>query len=240
MKNLRNNIVPPPAPPECDATAQRRKESQRVSAYLCLVILLGSLLTAARANDAKPADERAANVRLADAAEFKRWTEVEELAERGIDPDQTQADGMTALHWAVFHGDEKTVRLLIDSKCDVNATTRYQVTPLSIACQLGRPEGARQLLAAGANANFVQPGGVTLLMTAARTGNTDCVSHLLKNKADVNAAERRGQTALMWAGAHQCCQAITGSRRRPQHGDASEVFRQSNATQRNFRFATGR
>ena len=126
---------------------------------------------------------------------------MEELAERGIDPDQTQADGMTALHWAVFHGDEKTVRLLIDSKCDVNATTRYQVTPLSIACQLGRPEGARQLLAAGANANFVQPGGVTLLMTAARTGNTDCVSHLLKNKADVNAAERRGQTALMWAAA---------------------------------------
>ena len=201
MKNFCNNVVTPPELTGSDAKTRRRKESQSVSAYLCLIVLLGSLLTAARANDAKPADERAADVRLPDAAESKSWTEVASLVERGVAVDESQPDGMTALHWAVFHGDLKTTRLLINSECDVNTTTRYQVTPLSIACQLGRADSAKQLLAAGADVNAVLPGEVTLLMTAARTGNADCVSHLLKNKADINAAERQGQTALMWAAA---------------------------------------
>lgn len=186
---------------ESDTRARRRKRSQSLSAYLCLIVLLGSLPAAARANDAKPADERAAVTRLPDAAESKSWTEVASLVEQGVGVDESQPDGMTALHWAVFHGDLKPIRLLIDSKCDVNATTRYQVTPLSIACQLGRADSVKQLLAAGADVNAMLPGDVTLLMIAARTGNADCVRHLLEKKADVNAAERQGQTALMWAAA---------------------------------------
>ena len=183
MKNFCRKAVTPSEQTESDTRARRRKRSQSLSAYLCLIVLLGSLPAAARANDAKPADERAAVTRLPDAAESKSWTEVASLVERGVGVDESQPDGMTALHWAVFHGDLKTIRLLVDSKCDVNATTRNQVTPLSIACQLGRADSVKQLLAAGADVNAVLPGaGVYAFdLAGATTGaegqdNTLCYS----------------------------------------------------------------
>lgn len=183
-----------------DAKAQSRNGSQRLLSRSFLVAMLScGVLSSVRAADEVRSVVPKSEARLADAAESKHWDDVADLAAQGVDPDQPQPDGMTALHWAVYHGDLTSIRLLIDAKCDVNATTRYQVTPLSISCQLGRAEAAKRLLAAGANANAVLPGGVTILMTAAQTGNSDCVRHLLEKKADINATERQGQTALMWA-----------------------------------------
>ena len=200
MLHFRNKSTVQESRAASDAKAQRRKGSQSLLARSFLLVNLSlSILSSIQAADEVPPVVQNSDSHLADAAESKHWTEVAGLVERGVGVDESQPDGMTALHWAVYHGDLTSIRLLIDAKCDVNATTRYQVTPLSIACQLGRAECTRQLLAAGANANLVQPGGVTILMTAARTGNANCVRHLLEKKADVNSAERLGQTALMWA-----------------------------------------
>jgi uncharacterized protein len=187
---------------DTDTKKRKRDVSPRAfwGSFIAMLSLL-SLLPTATANDAKTETITKADTRLVDASESKSWEAVAGLLREGVDVTIAQPDGMTAIHWAVYNDDQKTVRLLIDAKCDVNATTRYQVTPLSIACQLGRAGCVEQLVAAGADVSSTLPGDETLLMTACRTGNPDIVRHLLKHKAQINATERRGQTALMWAAA---------------------------------------
>ena len=139
---------------------------------------------------------------LADAAEQGRQDSVRSLLEKGTDPNQSQVDGMTALHWAVYHDDLTTARLLVESGAITGAGNRYGVTPLSLACENGNAEMVELLLRAGANPNAALRGGETPLMTAARTGRVGAVKSLLAHGAEVGAREGiGGQTALMWAAA---------------------------------------
>lgn len=84
---------------------------------------------------------------------------------------------------------------------NVDATNRYGVTPLAIACTLGDAAATKELLDAGANPNISIAGGETPLMTASRTGNVEVVRLLIAAGANVNATETSDQTALMWAAA---------------------------------------
>lgn len=145
---------------------------------------------------------------LADAAEARDWALVSKLIEQSVDVKQSQPDGMTALHWAVYHNHPATTKLLSDAKCNVNATTEYNVTPLSIACTHQKTETVEMLLQAGANAEFQAPGGETPLMIAARTGNATAIRQLLKHGASLTAKEKRGQTSLMWAAAEGHVEAV--------------------------------
>ena len=108
---------------------------------------------------------------------------------------------MTALHWAAYHDDLDTAKLLIGAGADAKAANRYGVTPLSLACTNGNGKLVELLLDAGADPNTTLRGGETVLMTAARTGKLASVKTLLARGADVNAKERKGQTAIMWAAA---------------------------------------
>ena len=120
----------------------------------------------------------------------------------GADPDLRQADGATALHWAVYRQDPEMTRALLAAGADVNAANRLGATPLFVAAEGGHSETIELLLAAGADPNLALPMGETPLMTAARVGAAAGVRHLIEAGADVNAVEQsRGQTALMWAAA---------------------------------------
>jgi len=156
-----------------------------------------SLLMFALAGTAHAADKAP----LADAAEHRNSALVRELLAKGADVNAPQADGMTALHWAVNNDDAEMAGLLVRSRANVNATNRYGVPPLSTACTNGNAALVRLLLDAGANANASLPGGETVLMTAARVGSLEAVKALLARGANPNAQERRDQTALMWAAA---------------------------------------
>lgn len=145
---------------------------------------------------------------LADAAEGRDWVLVGKLIEQGVDVKQSQPDGMTALHWAVYHNHPVTTKLLIAAKCDVNAATEYKVRTLSIACTHRETETVEALLKAGANVEYEAPGGETPLMIAARTGNATTIRQLLKHGASITAKEKRGQTALMWAAAEGNVEAV--------------------------------
>jgi ankyrin repeat protein len=138
---------------------------------------------------------------LTDAAEKADWPRVAALLNDGADLKAAQADGMTALHWAVYHDHADTARLLLAAGANAKAENRYGVTPLSLACTNGNAEIVRLLLAAGADANTTLRGGETALMTAARTGRIEPVKALLDASAKIDATDRKGQTALMWAAA---------------------------------------
>ena len=138
---------------------------------------------------------------LADAAERGDGALIRTLLDAGEDVTVAQVDGMTALHWAVYHDDAETAELLVRAGAEVNAENRYGVPPLSLAATNRNAPLVTLLLDAGADANAVLQGGETVLMTAARTGSLKAVEALLGNGADANALELRGQTALMWAAA---------------------------------------
>lgn len=138
---------------------------------------------------------------LADAAQQKDRATVRILLEQRVPLNVPQADGMTAIHWSVYHDDLQTAKLLLAAGADVAVKNRYQVTPLSLACRNGSTVLTRLLLDAGADPNATLRGGETALMTAARTGRLGPVGALLAHGADVNAKEGKGQTALMWAAA---------------------------------------
>jgi len=122
------------------------------------------------------------------------------LEQPGVDLNETQPDGATALHWAAHRNSADLVEMLVEAGADTNATNEYGVTPLSLAAQNGGLAALEHLIKAGANIDGALPSGETPLMTAARVGAGDLVKSLLDHGADVNLAEQlKGQTALMWA-----------------------------------------
>jgi ankyrin repeat protein len=113
-----------------------------------------------------------------------------------------EADGTTALHWAVRGEDLETVELLLRGGADPRASNRYGVTPLSVAALNGNAALVERLLGAGADPNTTRAEGETVLMTAARAGSAAAVRVRLARGADVHAREQwLGQTALMLAAA---------------------------------------
>ena len=116
----------------------------------------------------------------------------------------SEADGTTALHYAVLNNDTKLVAELLRKDADVNARSRYGVTAIYLAAQNGNADVLEALLDAGASPNEEYREGEHVLMTAARTGDYASVETLLEAGAEVDAREQwHGQTALMWASAQQ-------------------------------------
>jgi ankyrin repeat protein len=143
----------------------------------------------------------AAQSAIADAAEKKDWNGVLAQLKTKADVNAAQADGTTALHWAVHYDDLAITKALLAAGANVSATNNYGVPPLSLACVNGSESIVRALLAAGADPNTTLRGGETVLMTAARTGRVGPLAALLDRDARVDATDRKGQTALMWAAA---------------------------------------
>ena len=139
--------------------------------------------------------------KLADAIEAQRNQRVEELLSSGTDVNAAQVDGMTPLHWAVYHDDEKLVEKLLTAGADASVKNEYGVSPLSLAALNGNARVVRALLKAGADANDSRPGGESVLHTAARTGKAGPVKLLIGQGAKIDAKDRAGQTPLMWAAA---------------------------------------
>jgi len=143
------------------------------------------------------AGELASTLKRGDAAAARTL-----LAERA-DANDAEADGTTALHWAVHHGDAGLAKALLAAGANVDARNRYGVPPLYLAAENGDAALTTLLLEHGADPNTALPEGETALMTAARTGDTATLDALLAAGARVDEREGwKGQTALHWA-AHE-------------------------------------
>ena len=149
------------------------------------------------------------DLRLIDAVKAGNIADAQKLLRTGVPVDAVEADGTTALHWAVRQDSEPLVRLLTRSRGSVSAANRYGVTPLALAAVNGNVRTTELLLAAGANPNAATPEGETVLMAAARTGNPDVVGRLIAAGARVDDTEKwRGETALMWAAGENNAAAV--------------------------------
>ena len=125
---------------------------------------------------------------------------VRALVAQKADVNAPQADGATALHWAVYRADPALTDLLLQAGANPRVANREGATPLSLACLNGNATIIESLLKAGADPNEAMPRGETALMMASRTANVAAIKLLLDRGAQVNAKESlRGTTALMWA-----------------------------------------
>ena len=185
--------------------------ARRVLAALSLA-LATSLATAAAAADATPAAsatgvvvepvEKAAPLVLAARNEDSAAVRTLLAARPAADVNQRTADGTSALHWAVYHGDAVLVGQLLSAGADANARNDYGSTPMSEAAIRGDVTILRALLAAHADVDSANADGQTALMILARTSNVAAAEVLIAHGAQVNAREKwRNQSALMWAAA---------------------------------------
>jgi len=150
-----------------------------------------------RAEELLPPDEK---LSVFEAAAFGRTARLAALL--SDDPSRATAlseDGFTALHLAIFAGQPKAARLLLDRGADVDALSTgpiARVPPLGTAVFVRSPQLARLLLDAGADVNRQGAGGFTALHSAAQSGDVELVKLLLERGADPGVRASDGRRAV--------------------------------------------
>jgi ankyrin repeat protein len=97
-----------------------------------------------------------------------------------------------------------SVNRILAAGADVNVVAReHDLTPLMVACSLGKAKGSRvalRLIEAGADVKYVRRSdGMTALKFAARSCTAEVLKRLIEHGAEVEGRKRDVQTALMLA-----------------------------------------
>ena len=141
---------------------------------------------------------------VADAAKNGDIALIKQLLKGGVEVNEPQGDGMTALHWAAERGNIELAEVLIYAGANPMAGTRIgQYKPLHLAAKKGNAGIINILLAAGINPNIkTANSGSTALHLASASGDIETVTSLLLAGAQVNVRENAwGQTPLIFAAA---------------------------------------
>jgi uncharacterized protein len=103
---------------------------------------------------------------------------VRELLKKGVNPDERDSFGGTALHAAMFQKNMEIVRLLLENHFDVNAVgTQNGYTPLHDAVWAGNLEAVKILLDKGARTNIKGKDGLTPYAKAKQEGRKELVKY---------------------------------------------------------------
>lgn len=132
------------------------------------------------------------------------WQEIRLPAKlaNGADPNKTDRQGMSAMHWAGWYGSGESMRLLIASGGNVNQRDKLGRTPLFYAAHNITDNGALiVLLGAGGNVNAQDNFGYSALFEAVKLGATRVtkgvnVELLMKAGANINLVSKDGSTVL--------------------------------------------
>ena len=148
-----------------------------------------------RALELLPEDDR---LSVFEAAAFGRVERLGQILDE--DPSQARAfsdDGFTALHLAIFGGQEEAARVLLGGGADPNVVSTAEIArvpPLGTAAFVRSVPFARLLLDSGADPNGRGEGGFTALHTAAQNGDEELARLLLERGADPSLAADDGRT----------------------------------------------
>src|SRR5215471_3672737 len=139
--------------------------------------------------------------KLADAAMRGDRAAVRMFLQQRVDVNFPQADGATALHWAVYHDDSEMTQLLLRAGANPKAVNREGASVLSLACENGDAVIIESLLKAGADANAKEKlRGTTALMWAAAQSHPAAIKLLIEHGADFAARSNpisKGRTAYL-------------------------------------------
>lgn len=122
---------------------------------------------------------------------------IQQLLNRGFDPNTLDPKGMHGLYIALQEGSLKAAEALIDwPKTNVEWRTPQDESPLMMAALKGHTELVRKLIARGADVN--KPGWAPLHY-AATNGHLKIMEILLEEHAFIDAQSPNGTTPLMMA-----------------------------------------
>jgi uncharacterized protein len=114
-------------------------------------------------------------------------------------PDQTDEQSRTALHYAAINGNLEIIAILIKANAKLNVEDPLGDTPLHLAVDHNQTEAAQLLLDVGAQVDPQNKDGLTPLMIAASHGNLELVRALLAKGASPTKTDYTGRDALGWA-----------------------------------------
>lgn len=121
----------------------------------------------------------------------------------GVNLDATDADGMTALHWAAYLDNKPAAELLLSQRPPPTVDKPYYrgITPLHLACTARSTSVGLSLIEAGADPNrltnsLAAPLHILLASTATKRPDEELVAALLAAGADPDLADRDGNTPL--------------------------------------------
>ncbi|RHZ58705.1 hypothetical protein CDV55_106519 [Aspergillus turcosus] len=121
---------------------------------------------------------------------------LESILHRGINVDQRDMTGRTALFYAVKHEHISGVTLLLEFGADVNASDNHEITPLYVAAGIGLETVVELLLQRGARVDDTQVyGAFTSLDAAIEANSIKAVSLLIEHGANVNVIYTWQKTA---------------------------------------------
>jgi uncharacterized protein len=122
---------------------------------------------------------------------------VKRLLIRGIDVNETNSDGLAALHYAAATGNDEIVDYLLRAGASPNIQEKEGFTPLMYAAGFGYLGIVKTLIRTRADVNSKRIDDETALMLAAWSGHVKIIETLLEAGADVNAKGGQfGGTAL--------------------------------------------
>lgn len=155
------------------------------------VVLVALLLAAASSARAEPIDD------LVIAAELNEPRAVLSLLLKGVDPNQVDSRGRTAIFTAVREGSQRALESLLSSpQTQVDNVNAKGETPLMIAAIRGSLPAVQALVKRGAAVN--RPGWTPLHYACSGPDN-GVAAFLIAQGAEINARSENGTTPLMMA-----------------------------------------
>lgn len=155
------------------------------------VVLVALVLAAASSARAEPIDD------LVIAAELNEPRAVLSLLLKGVDPNQVDSRGRTAIFTAVREGSQRALESLLSSpQTQVDNVNAKGETPLMIAAIRGSLPAVQALVKRGAAVN--RPGWTPLHYACSGPDN-GVAAFLIAQGAEINARSENGTTPLMMA-----------------------------------------
>jgi ankyrin repeat protein len=136
---------------------------------------------------------------VARAASQNDAAKVRSLLANDGNPNQTDEEARTGLHYAAMNGNLTIIAILIKANAKLDAKDKLGNTALHLAADRNQVEATRLLIDVGAPIDAENKNGMTPLMIAANRGNLDSVQALLAKGASVNKTDFTGRDAAGWA-----------------------------------------
>ncbi|XVF14145.1 hypothetical protein REPUB_Repub09cG0032300 [Reevesia pubescens] len=121
---------------------------------------------------------------------------MDKLLEDGVNIDEVDKDGHTALHKAIIGKKEAVISHLLRKGANPHVKDKDDATPLHYAVHVGAMQTVKLLLKYDVDVNVADKDGWTPLHIAVQSRNRDIAKVLLINGADKTRKNKDGKTAL--------------------------------------------